>query len=168
METKDWIILLIPIICNGFFIFCLQTFISHKLKRNENRQKAILDVINNLSIMVCDNYEQIELLISECSPGFAPIEAMKLVSFKDLWNPIAYKTKQIYNYSQVHGVIMKKSNISLDEFVTSYEQLASYLGQIVYKPLTTEDKQIIFKLITNFKNANITLNTNLEQILLKN
>lgn len=168
METKDWIILIIPVICNGFFIFCFQTFVSYKLKQNEKRQDIIIDVVNNLSTMLCNNYEKIILLINECSPGFSPIDLMKPAPFEDLWDPIAHKTMQIYHYVQIHETILQKSNISLDGFVESYEQLASFLGQVVCKPLTNEDKQTIFRLITNFKNNIITLNAKLEQILLKN
>lgn len=167
MESKDWFILLIPILCNGFFIFCFQTFISHKLKKNEKHKETILEIIRNLSIMVCDNYEKVVLLINECSCSFSPIESMKPAPFENLWNPIAHKTVQIYNYAQIHKVILKKSNISLDEFIKSYEQLASFLGQKVNKPLTIDDKQMIFKLITNFKNSITTLNAKSEEALLK-
>lgn len=167
METKDWILLLIPIGCNGLFIFCFQSFVSHKLKKSEKHREVVFDIINNLSKMVCENYEMIILLINECSPGFTPVELMKPAPFENLWNPIAHKTVQIYNYAQIHNVILKSKNISLDDYVNSYEILASFLGKIINKPLSTEDKQQIFFLITEFKNSTIALNTKLEQVLSK-
>lgn len=37
MEIKDWILLLFPIICNGFIVFLFQKMISKKIDRTEKR-----------------------------------------------------------------------------------------------------------------------------------
>ncbi|MBE5886747.1 MAG: hypothetical protein E7284_10135 [Lachnospiraceae bacterium] len=167
MDTNDWLTLLIPIACNGFFIFCFQAFVSHKLKKVEKRRETIFNVINTLSVMVCENYESIVLLINKCSPGYTPVELMKPAPFEELLNSVTRKSVQIYNYAKIHNTILKKTNISIDEFVNAYEQLGSFLGPKINKTLSSDDKQTIFKLINNFKNANISLNEKLEQILIE-
>lgn len=37
MEIKDWILLLVPIACNGFIVFLFQKLISKKIDRTEKR-----------------------------------------------------------------------------------------------------------------------------------
>lgn len=45
MEGKDWIILLVPIICNGIIIFVFQKILSRKIERQSKRQDIRDDVL---------------------------------------------------------------------------------------------------------------------------
>lgn len=45
MECKDWIILLVPIICNGIIVFVFQKILSRKIERQSKRQDIRDDVL---------------------------------------------------------------------------------------------------------------------------
>lgn len=45
MECKDWIGLLVPIICNGILIFVFQKILSRKIERQSKRQDIRDDVL---------------------------------------------------------------------------------------------------------------------------
>lgn len=45
MECKDWIILVVPIICNGIIIFVFQKILSKKIERQSKRQDIRDDVL---------------------------------------------------------------------------------------------------------------------------
>lgn len=45
MECKDWIVLLVPIICNGFIVFVFQKILGKKIERQSKRQDIRDDVL---------------------------------------------------------------------------------------------------------------------------
>ena len=50
MECKDWIILLVPIICNGIIVFVFQKILSRKIERQSKRQDIRDDVLKKFGI----------------------------------------------------------------------------------------------------------------------
>ena len=45
MSTKDWIVLLVPIICNGIIVFAFQKILSKKIERYNKRQDIRDDIL---------------------------------------------------------------------------------------------------------------------------
>ena len=45
MSTKDWIVLLVPIICNGIIVFAFQKILSKKIERYNKRQDILDDIL---------------------------------------------------------------------------------------------------------------------------
>lgn len=166
MKLTDFLAIIIPIICNGFLIFGFQEFISHKIQRKEKRKELIFNIVKILSNMVIEVYQLISLLIHKCSPGFGPIDLMQPVDFEKLWNPIAQNFVQLYDYVQIHETILKELNISFNNYFTSYQNTAFFLGQIIGKTLSPSDKQTIYNLLNDLKHSSIALNKQLENILL--
>lgn len=117
--------------------------------------------------MLCDEHEKIIFLINKCSSGFNSTIKNTPISFASLWKPIANKAVQIYNYSQLHKVILQQKDVSVNEFVQSYEQLALTLVQKENQTLTNNDRDGILLQFNYFKNSIINLNIKLEQIIIK-
>ena len=40
METKDWILMIVPIVANGILIYIIQSFFQSKLKHNEHKNEV--------------------------------------------------------------------------------------------------------------------------------
>ena len=171
MELNDLLLVIIPVVCNGFLIFGFQTLVSHKIQRKEKRNELIFDIVNNLSNIVSETYEHISSLWHEGSPGYGPASLKKPIDFGKYWNSIAESSVQLDDYVQIHEYTLKKMNISVDDYVTSYENTAKFLGEIVKKELageemTDSDEKTISDLVNNLLQSSITLNKQLEKILI--
>ena len=53
MELKDWLLLFVPILFNGFLIFFFQLFITKNVEQRSNRKAYLFKVANELSSMLC-------------------------------------------------------------------------------------------------------------------
>lgn len=167
METKDWVLLLLPILCNGGIVFLFQLAISRKLKAMDLRQATVHDTMKKLSELVCEQYNMIQKLIRACSPGYGPIAQMKPAPFTELWNPIPAKATEIYDYFTIHNTTFSYSGIEINDYANTYEKVASMLGSKVNIVLSNEDRQEISKGLSEFQKSIIKLNAELEHVMIK-
>lgn len=165
METKDWILLILPILCNGGFVFLFQLAISRKLKALELRQATVLDTMKKLSGLACEQYDMMQQLIRTCSPGHNPVSRMEPAPFAVLWNPIAERATEIFDYYTIHNTIFDYSGIKINDYAAAYEKVASMLGRKIDVVLTNEDRQEIFAGLSEFRESIAKLNTELEQVM---
>lgn len=165
MQTKDWLILLIPIICNGFLIYFFQTLVSHKVKKNDTRKDFILDIVEKLSVLVCEEYENISAFMHEYSKLILSPD-MKPAPFMDLWNPITEKAIQIFDFVQLHSEVLQQQGIQIGELESTYDQLVSTFVKYYGIILSDTDRQIIFQCTENFRKSVTSLNSKLEKIFL--
>lgn len=52
METKDWILLFAPILCNGLVVFLVQFYITERYKRKQEKKQLQNEIYKNLYIRV--------------------------------------------------------------------------------------------------------------------
>lgn len=101
METQDWILLLIPILCNGVIIFSFQAAMSRRQKITDMRNETVFDSIRALSTMVCNQYNKMMHLMRECTYRVIPPEEAKPTPIAELWNPIAKKQQRFATIIQI-------------------------------------------------------------------
>lgn len=166
METKDWILLLIPILCNGVIIFSFQAAMSRRQKITDAQNQTIFDSIRELSTMVCDQYNKMMHLMRECSYRGIPSEEAKPAPIEKLWDPVAEKTIEICDYYTNHGVMFRERDIQIDDYIGAYEQICDIFSKKMNTLLSDADKQEIFMGLSAFKNSMIKLNEQLEQVLI--
>lgn len=166
MVGKDWLLLFVPIICNGFLIFFFQTLVSYKISRNEKKNDFCIAVTNELSSKLCEEYKKILFLEREYTPNdyyqFKP-----KYSIDELWNPIAVLAAEIYDYAQMHEAVLSNKGISIESFSDSFESLVKAMGEHFYTKTTEYNTEaLVKKSLETFKKSIIELNIKLESILL--
>lgn len=166
METKDWILLLIPILCNGVIIFSFQAAMSRRQKITDMRNETVFDSIRALSTMVCDQYNKMMHLMRECTYRVIPPEEAKPAPIAELWNPIAKKTTEIRDYYTNHGVMFRERGIQINDYIGAYNQIRNIFSKKINILLSDADKQEIFIGLSAFGNSMIKLNEQLEQVLI--
>lgn len=165
METKDWILLLLPILCNGGFVFLFQLAMSRKIKVLELRQAIVLDAMKKLSGLTCEQYDMVQQLMRACSPGHNPVSRMEPAPFEELWNPIAKRATEIFDYYTIHNTIFGCSGIQITDYAATYEKVASMLGRKIDVVFTNKDRQEIFAGLSDFQKSIVKLNMELEQVM---
>lgn len=166
METKDWILLLIPILCNGVIIFSFQAVMSRRQKITDVRNETVFDSIRALSIMVCDQRNKMMHLMRECSYSVIPPEEAKPAPIDKLWDPIAEKTIEICDYYTNHEVMFRERGIQIDDYIGAYEQICNIFSKKINILWSDADKQEIFMGLSAFENSMIKLNEQLERVLI--
>ncbi len=73
MTTKDWMLLIVPIICNGIFIFIFQTLIKRKFDKIVKIEEREKEIVNTFLQMLQDSIE----IVSEVEKQFKFREDMQ-------------------------------------------------------------------------------------------
>lgn len=131
METKDWILLLTPIVCDGILIFLFQNILNSKLdhlnKRNSLRDETLqlfwkkLQDLNNIFIQFNLNIMQ--------NPNTLPDELKKIEN-------AIFVLIQFYDTNQYDLSIFSKE---FDKFKKSWEQFISTCEKM-HNILTPQEK----------------------------
>ena len=125
METKDWLSLCIPILCNGIILFVFQQIYSRKIEKFDKRNSYIKDVQINLLSLLQEFYMKIRNLskIDSSRSG-------KEYDFAELWNPAADSIVKIVVALDTYPKTIGESNVkgSIDLLIEKWD----YLNDLLY------------------------------------
>lgn len=143
MESKDWIILLVPIVLNGIILYTIQSYFQSKLKRSEHKDEIkrkinaelfslLLDAKNNYRALYhccIDDPQNIELFNLNLKKFNLSIR--KILDYYD--NYSFYLNRYSSNIAQLRSVYDKyvafgSSLSSLND--VSRKQFQDYLGKL--------------------------------------
>lgn len=142
MEMKDWLTLIIPIVCNGIVIFVIQRWISIK---SERRMKVFLLKIEGLR-----EFKKFidELLIVYSETNYTKTDHGEI----ELLEKLIRKLHQIIPFRDSHLVLLNKHLHSIDnvldkgnQMIDALERLDNVLGRQYFLEL----RELLVELATN-------------------
>ena len=112
MSTKDWILLLVPILCNGVVVFLLQ-------KTFERRQLALTEKYKYVLVMQQKVDNALALFIKT-------IQTSGNDSVQTSWlNQFISSYCEVYYYYQQNQTLFKSLKNHMDELIKTHEQIQS-------------------------------------------
>ncbi|MBQ2968463.1 MAG: hypothetical protein IJE10_10140 [Clostridia bacterium] len=122
MEIKDWLLLAIPITCNGIILFVFQQMYLAKLKNNERTNTYKQDVLKDFLSR-----------LQECYHMFLGFQSLnkersgKDYSFEQLWNPAVAKFHDLIVYSDTHPSTIVRKDIGFDKCIDNIQSIIDIL-----------------------------------------
>lgn len=122
MESKDWIILLVPIFAEGLFFFLIQNYINTKFKQIEMRKNHQKEVLHQFHVLLQDFYT-----------AYLGIQAIderrsgRNVSFHEVWNPAQAKIDKLIIFHAANPCAIKKLDKDFAECISKWQYISSVL-----------------------------------------
>lgn len=124
METKDWIIMIVPIVVNGICVFIFQQIIKHKFSRMEKRTEYRQIILREFLQMLKDYNEKFWCIRnSDQEVLFGGSD------FSDLWNAAAEQIKDVFMYHNAHKAALCGIEEVYEKCIQQYEKLIDILKQ---------------------------------------
>ena len=124
METKDWIILLVPIAINGICLFIFQQMIKQKFSKMEKKTEYRQAVLREFLQMLKDFYESFWVIRNSdqevsCNGSF----------FSDSWNSATKQIQSLLMYYDTHKASLTCMNVVFEKCIHQYQVLIDTLKQ---------------------------------------
>lgn len=133
MEPKDWIILFVPIIFNGFLLFIFQEKYKLRLARRESQRieqnkiwEQFYTKLQKFYIAIL-NFRRLET-----NPG------EKEVSFAEVWNPAATQMLELAELYIAFPSVFKKRKMSFPQLVDKWR----YVNMVLQESKTNNQGRI--------------------------
>lgn len=109
METKDWVTLFVPIVCNGVLLFLIQQFFSRKIKKIEWNWEYKQKVIEEYLSLLRDFYTKVRKIadVDEKRSGVK-------IEFASVWNPASGSFHKLNEFVSTHTESLKEVNLDFD------------------------------------------------------
>lgn len=158
MVTKDWILLFVPIIVNGFVLYFIQLYFNQKVKHNEHKNEIKQNINNtffkmlieskdnfrNLGRCLIDNPENIELVNQNLKKFNIGIRKT-LDYYSDYTfylEDYSYSVKQLetlfdkhVEFGRTHTELNEESRIKLQDFINELFKLICEISNCYLKEL---------------------------------
>ena len=116
METKDWIVLFVPIVCNGIFLFLFQFYLKRYF---EKRDRVRIERVKTFQEL----YTHAE---SAQTAMYALLHQKQDDNFTELFNRVAeqiHQLKRFYDATNPGGYLLIGHSESLNKATTPYKYL---------------------------------------------
>ncbi|MBE6816018.1 MAG: hypothetical protein E7522_11300 [Ruminococcaceae bacterium] len=123
METKDWIIMLVPILINGVFLFVFQQVMTQKIKKTEKKtdyRQGVLTEFLSLMQSVYDNIKNIAWALKPNSDDFA-----------EHWNSFVLQIQNINSFYNTHKPTLSSLEKPYEKCIEGYKRLDWILSKYV-------------------------------------
>ena len=158
MDTKDWILLLFPIIANGVILYFIQLYFNQKAKRNEHKNEIKQNINNTFFTMLIESKENFRNL-GHClidDPGNIELFNQNLFKFNigirktlDYYNDYTFYLKDysnsvkcfetLYNnyveFGRNHPILNEESRSKLQEFINELFDLICEIANCYLKEI---------------------------------
>lgn len=119
MEEKDWIILLVPILCNGIIIFIFQKKVEKLLAKNEIKNRRKIRIMQQFWELILEvKYATVYL----DSPKNSSEEA-----FKNAYIDLHDKVDELYQFYKTNNMLLKKYSKKISSAVCSVDNILNIL-----------------------------------------
>ena len=146
METKDWIVMTVPIIVNGIVLFMFQKWFSTKIERNNeafSRKTKILDEARQLTLQSVDALQKLIYTNNKGGNGLFEFEIYQ-ASVKDL-----------IDYFYLNKAVLSKYISLVDELVSSLNKFIEAINQRNAENVISNNMTNDFIVVTLNRNAEI-------------
>lgn len=122
METKDWIIMLVPIIVNGAVLFFFQQSVTYRVnqlvKKMDYRQEIYKEFLNLLK----DFYEKFRMIRDWGQPT-----SQGKVEFSTAWNMATEQIQKVLIYYDTHKTTLNRLEKSYSSCIEKYQCMINIL-----------------------------------------
>lgn len=144
METKDWIIMLVPIVVNGFILFIFQKvweIKSEKKKAISDKKQPIRDGFKDIAMKANMQFYDVKTELTEI---------MEKDTFFDKTNDFISTLGELYKYSICFETILIDECIIVKEIADEFKQLVYHIDHRI-KSIPSIHKEQIIDLYVNHK-----------------
>lgn len=122
METKDWIIMLVPIAINGICLFIFQQAIMHRFKRMEKKSDYRQEILCEFLCLLQDFYEKFRIMRNiDQAPGPTNID------FSSAWNLATKQIQKVLIYYDTHKAALANLEKPYSACIDKYQRLIDIL-----------------------------------------
>ena len=122
MEIKDWILLTIPIACNGVILFIFQQVYLSRLKKGERKNTYKIDVLKEFLSNLQRFYELLRNIQKVDNERTA-----KEYTFAELWNPATEMIQTLIVFVDTHPITINKSHLGFDKCIDKWQEITDML-----------------------------------------
>mgnify|MGYP004445877925 FL=1 len=123
MTSKEWILLIIPIVCTGIMLIVFQQGIVRNTKKYERRN----DYGDRIMTEFLESLQSLYILWNDLELFIYPDRAAEEYSFAELWTPIEEHLQKMELFAETHPMTVKSSKLGFTECLESYQNVADSL-----------------------------------------
>ena len=160
METKDWIVLLVPIVINGICLFIFQQMINRRIKRMEMKTDYRHEILKGFLTILQDTYQIYNKLIRAKPESVSGID-----DFANIWNSTHEQMQSMVVYFNTHRAVL----INLEDYYDSCVDEFHGLIDILSEGVSPDDQDFYYsvELIHSFTDRYILLDNLLRELLVQ-
>lgn len=121
METKDWLVLVIPIVCNGIILFLFQQFYLAKSKKFERLSTYKQDVLKKF-LSYLQNFYTLLRNISQIDG-----RSGQKCTFASLWNPATELMQTLIVFADTHPITIGETKLGFQKCVDKWQHIIDLL-----------------------------------------
>lgn len=133
MEFKDWMVLFIPIVFNGLFLFIFQQIILSNQRRATRKNDYQHDVMKQFLEMLQKFYTLFRII-----PSVDPKRSGKVVDFSEVWNPTTSLMQDLKVFYDTHPVTTRNVSEQFEKCMIKWDKMTDLL----FESRTTNDNKI--------------------------
>lgn len=156
MSTKDWILLIIPLVGNGIIFFVLQQLILNHYKRKQEKLAYQDRVIEKFMAHLEDFLSTFHGLRK------AYVDPFDRVPFSSVWNPTSEKMQYLVNYYERNQVVLEKIRPTFQLICDQWDEMVNLVAEYKLAERTMDPE-----FINNFNSKCINLHGLIKQCLLE-
>lgn len=121
METKDWILLIVPIVFDGLLLFCIQRIIDGKFKKIEevrNRRNRTEEKFYSVFEIVKENF------VKMCSTMRSQASGDEI---ENSMNTFCNSLNVLYGVCQSNNYVLEKHSTIVKEIMQKYADMIIYI-----------------------------------------
>lgn len=122
METKDWIIMLVPIVINGVCLFAFQQMITQKIKKMEKKTDYTQEILREFLCLLKDFYEKFRT-IRNMNQSIQEND----INFSVAWNSTAEQIQKVLVFYDAHQTALINLSESYSACINKYQQMIDVL-----------------------------------------
>ena len=121
MEIKDWIVLFVPIVCNGIFLFLFQFYLKRYFEKRDWVRSEHIKTFQEL-------YTHTE---SAQTAMYALLHQKQDDNFSELFNRVAEQIHQLKRFYDANRPELEMFNSDLQEIFSTWDTITSLMRDIV-------------------------------------
>ena len=138
MELKDWILITIPIACNGVILFIFQQFYLSRLKKVERKNTYKIDVLKEFLSNLQKFYE-----LSRNLQHVDNERSAKEYTFAELWNPAAEMMQNLIVFADTHPITINNFRLEFDKCINKWQEISDDIN--ISKELALKIADTVFE-----------------------
>lgn len=155
MEIKDWLVLTIPIVCNGIILFLFQQFYLSKAKKSERLSTYKQDVLKQFLSYLQEFYALLRNISKIDS------RSGQEYTFASLWNPTTELMQTLIVFADTHPVTIGETKLGFQKCVDKWQ----FIIDLLYNDAISNKFQISKKCAEVFSREYIEMNNLIKECM---
>lgn len=122
METKDWIIMLVPIVINGICMFVFQQILVHKFKKMEKKIIYRQEILREFLVLLQEFYEKFIAIRNVEQPS-----SQNDIDLSTAWNIATEQIQKVIIYHDTHQAALISIEKIYNSCINKYQRMIDVL-----------------------------------------